>query len=112
MPAAASAWRKPCSRRRADSRSGRPARKPIGGGRAASRCSVASAPPRRLSESTVGRSDGPLWVHRHDGAPLTSTTVGVTRIAPSMSVPETRASERRSQPTLVAAAWPRETTRS
>ena len=59
----------------------------------------------KLSESTVGIPDGPVcgstattWKPC-----LVSTTVGVTRMAPSMSVPDRRASERRSQPTIGSA---------
>ena len=53
---------------------------------------MASSPPRRLSESTVGIVEGPVCGSTATiGAPWwTSTTVGVTSIAPSISVPLSR----------------------
>ena len=61
---------------------------------------VVSAP-ATLSASTVGMSAGPVCgstatIGTSAGA---DTTVGVTRMAPSMSVPPRRLSDRRSQPT-------------
>ncbi|CAM5791442.1 hypothetical protein CPER28S_02835 [Cellulomonas persica] len=57
--------------------------------------------PAKLSESTVGRPDGPVCGSiATTGMTLrASTTVGVTMIAPSMSVPPRRDRYRRSQPT-------------
>ncbi len=98
------AWRNPCSRSRADSRSSRPPSRAIRRWPSARRCSVAATAPPTLSASTVGMSAGPVC-----GSTATTgtsadadTTVGVTRMAPSMRVPPRRLSERRSQPDRTA----------
>ena len=52
--------RKPCSRSCADSRSGRPVEQPIRRWPSAEQVLGGEPAPRRLSESTVGRLDGPV----------------------------------------------------
>ena len=70
------------------------------GGRARAGARSRSTAPLRLSESTVGSvEERTLWSTATTGAAtVTSTLLGVTRIAPSVRA-LTRASERRSQPT-------------
>ena len=113
MPACSSAWRYRGSRSRADSRSARPARKPIRRWPSPIRYSTAETAPRKFSESTVGGADErTLWSTATTGEPAAaSTLVGVTRMTPSVSVPDPR-EERRSQPAWSRWPQPEKTTRS
>ena len=71
---------------------------------------MASTAPARLSESTVGMPAGPVCgsIATTGTALPESTTVGVTRIAPSIRVPASRDSDRRSQPGALPAGRPPE----
>ena len=64
------------------------------------RCSVARRAPRRLSVSTLADPAGPVCgsIDTTGTAVSGGRTVGVTTMAPSMSVPPSRDSERLSHP--------------
>ena len=63
--------------------------------------------PARLSECTVATLAGPAWgsTTTSGASSTTSTTVGVTRMIPSVSVPLSRETLRRSQPEC-SLPWP------